>query len=348
MARVVAEPSDASYILDEFGASDFLELERLAAASGLESFLFARIKKYNMLNLIPDSIKANWENKYNFFLAKNIILLDIAERLERVTRKAGIKLVRIKGIAFVEPHYPDIGSRAMGDMDFLVEETQKERAEEAFREVGGRVVGFENLPPGEHEAFHHKIYTLPSTTGGAYLVELHTRLIANYLIAPVNYRALFAEAQKDESGAYRLSPAHNIIHLALHWLQHYLDADLRSLLDGCLVIKAGVVDWEGLCRDARLWQVNPTIYLYLLWLTKNWGLLLPDGILEALKPNKARLRLIEKICDIESIPSHRLSGLPKRVEQLAIISALSPSPPRIALQVAKKLKAQWFKVGSKQ
>jgi len=87
---------------------------------------------------------------------------------------------------------------------------------------------------------------------------------------------------------YILAPEDLLLHLCVHIsMQHLFDMRLRGFLDLRRVIEfyGDVINWEGIRRRARLWNVDRAARLTLS-LAEQWvGLELPDRVKQSWKPD---------------------------------------------------------------
>lgn len=237
--------------------------------------------------------------------AKNLLILHETEMILTALQKANIPAAGLKGIYLLENVYPDIGARAMNDIDLLVRKSDLPKCLEVMDELGYKTLTYFNLADENIDTKH----VPPMEKPGGPLVELHWTLLEEDEPFTIDADALWQRtmpANFANVDALALGIEDLILHLCLHLTyQHYLSLGLRGLMDIALVIHKFrlEIDWQRLISIAQSWGAEKVAALTLKLVQTQLNVsipaevistLLPEGIDPSLLEN-ARSQLLERV-----------------------------------------------------
>ena len=225
-------------------------------------------------------------------------------------QQAEIEVVLLKGAAltlgraYVNPVW-----RVMGDFDLWVQPAQMSAVVQLMQDLDYRIVHKPQRPHALRVAEQQEIeMSQPGTFGQA--VDLHYRPFQGEWLAavmpPGADEGLWQRREAINEGgvtAYRLGPEDNLIHLAIHIaVNHQMGAPgLRTFWDVATSLRAWPVDWEVVLARAQHWRVQTALYL-VLHLAAEWvAAPVPEYVLDALRPSKQHLAILQRITPPEAI-----------------------------------------------
>ena len=293
------------------------------SAHGLSSlFLFACQDK----DLIPETVRPGWERLHLLLMFKNIGFLKTADKLFADLEDAGIQAVAMRGLTLLNKMYADPGMRVMGDVDILIDPSDKEELKQALAERDYRL-----------KAVHRTQYV--------YKVDQFNMEIHWFFISAKRYREQMDTRQfigtrqpltVKEGTIFCLTPENELIGLVSHAVIHHELTMLRQLFDIALYLSLSDMDWDLIatwCRNTRMTRM----FLFTIQLT---GTLFELDVSDILSHFDSRLprswgKMVDKY--IESFFTTRISqlfarkrnsiymaqGILKKAEQLVTMFSMS-------------------------
>lgn len=141
----------------------------------------------------------------------------IIEKIKEVLSAEKIKHIFLKG-SELKALYPDENLRALGDIDFLVEEKDYWRARRVLQKSG---FSLKNVQENETLMEYDNL-----------TVELHNKLYPNESAGSKYFSEPFSHAEKVCGFTYRLENNYNYLYVITHYVKHLsLGAGLRPLCD---------------------------------------------------------------------------------------------------------------------
>lgn len=193
---------------------------------------------------LPDSVRNIWQESWSRQVVYFYRLLQVQSELCRLMKDNRIPLVILKGTA-AAMYYPDPSARTMGDIDFLVSETDYRKACQLMREHG-----YQLLYEEDHVDYH-------MTLGKDHFVyELHRRPAGmpdgtegDYLMALMRDGIRKAEYVDMDACLFPVLPAlQNGLVLLLHIVKHLKNGlGLRQIIDWMMYVERELHDnnWYG-------------------------------------------------------------------------------------------------------
>ena len=118
----VAEAHKSELIIQiKSGIVNWGNVVRVASNHLVVPLLYVRLKDANLLSLLPDDLKVYLLEMYQLNSARNKLLLEEVQQLNKIFEQHNIQVIYLKGAAhLLKGLYKDIGERMIGDIDLLV------------------------------------------------------------------------------------------------------------------------------------------------------------------------------------------------------------------------------------
>ena len=198
-----------------------------------------------------------------------------------------IPVIVLKGLALLGRVYAHPSQRTMYDVDLLVYQTDRLRAEEVLKTLG---YSFSDENLGLTTEFQRAFMGEIVYREGAMVVELHQHLVAmSWFRATTTFDldALWSRAVPTEiagAPALRLCPEDEIIHLCYHTAVHHGLAHPHGYRDilGVIRVERENLDWHVLADRARAWRVSVAVWATLFMAQTLKPGAIPAEVLDAL------------------------------------------------------------------
>ena len=241
--------------------------------------------------------------------------------IDRIGRAfAGLNLpwVLLKGAAYLAAGLPPGRGRRVADIDVLVPEDRLADAERALREHGW---DFGELTAYDERYYREWMHELPPMAHRERrsIVDLHHALLPRTSRLKPSSARLFAPAVPTLSGSRVLSPAHMVLHAAVHLFHDgEVAGALRDLvdLDGLVRHFASIPSfWPGFFEEARALGLERPAYYAVRYSSRLAGTAIPARALEEIEtmapnsPNRMLMdRLVERTLPGESGPGSSVAA----------------------------------------
>lgn len=204
---------------------------------------------------IPGEIYKAWFQQVSRVLRSNLKVENAQREMVRLLEERGYQYVVLKGES-AAAYYPKTELRHLGDVDFLIESSQKDEIEKVFIEAGYTSELHEHIchivlkKPGSHLEMHFEIAGIPYGQPG--------ELVREYMQDVLNCKK---QIKTTSTAFYSPGEAHHGLILLLH-MQHHMVSEglgLRHLCDW-----AAFVDqtWQMPFWDMQLLPLLKKIGLY--------------------------------------------------------------------------------------
>ena len=262
-------------------------------------------------SLIPAGLFHVARESYHCSSASALCIQNQLQSLVTHTSALGIRMVPIKGAAFLPVLYQERPVRIMSDIDLLVRKDDLDRAHDALLALGYTkdLEGLTEKYWREHQ--YHLIFKPPQA--GLWRVELHWGLDYAHEEKQILPELWNRTVEQEANGFHLslLSPEDSLCCLALHWRHMGYNLLLKNVLDAALLLqKYPSFDWEYVLVEARRARFQGTLYLLLSQIKQFAGFALPPQIQKGLSVPLPRRILIDhfvrqntwRLCKNESVP----------------------------------------------
>lgn len=204
--------------------------------------------------------------------------------------RAGIRVMPLKGAAFLLAD-PERGmARTMGDIDLLVRAPDLARARAVLLGQGWGTSALE--AKADFYAAHHHLPPLDDTRGTGLSVELHAEPFPPGHPFLLDASDFWRSAQPwgGADGVVLPAPRVALLHACVHFTwAHMAESGAWRLVRDVDALAAGGLDWAAFVREARAARAGTACYWALRLAAALGGVPVPDSALEGLAPRQPEL-----------------------------------------------------------
>jgi hypothetical protein len=201
------------------------ELLRLAKIHSVQAIIFMAIEKLSEKPPIYDELKKAFVMSVNVSTMQEVYM----EKLISALNQNNIDHMLIKGYV-LRNYYPNKEARTFGDIDFLINNTDRDKSHAVIQ-----AVGFEY----DEAAYSRDVWTYHK---GVVSLEVHTDIIYEDLFNNIDFRAYFREKIKNKQlinkNTYELKKEDHFIYVLVHLAKHFYNAGvgIRMFMDVAVFI----------------------------------------------------------------------------------------------------------------
>lgn len=227
-------------------------------------------------------------------------LMDALEEIAVALDQKNIPIIALKNAGIAKGIFTELACSPMGDIDLLVEPENFKAAHAVIESLGYHFKfrsKFEQAELDEALAHGSTEYFKDSPRGRIW-VELQWRPIAGRWIQPQNEpkaQDLFTRSIPIPNSKVRLlCPEDNLIQVALHTAKHsYLRAPgFRLHSDVDRIVRCTEIHWDTVVDRVQKLEVKTAVYFSLFFAKNLLETPVPDSVLQALLPSKAKQKII--------------------------------------------------------
>ena len=281
--------------VSDISAEDWHNLLSLAAEQRITSLLWHRIKQKGLDKGVPNATVVIFREAVRRNTMNNMRLNGELRLLFSRLNSENIPLILLKGIVLANTVYENIGLREMNDIDLLVRPSDLQRITDILTGMGYHTMQAINVNLIIQTSHH-----LPGfIKKGHAKIEFHwtiTHPNKNYSIDPHGLWERSVPIQIAGCNALMLSPEDIFLHLCLH--TSYLHPFTFGLRPFCDIAEAidhfgSALDWQTVAQRAVSQHWQRGVYLALQLAVELAGALVPDHIMEKLKPADMSVTILE-------------------------------------------------------
>jgi hypothetical protein len=308
--------------------ADWDDLLQQSSRHGITPLFYHRLRTFHPDIPIPSDVIERLRQAYLENAARNLRLYNYLCQVLKILRRDGIPVIVLKGAHLAELVYGNRALRLVGDLDLLVKKDDLMRVDALLLEMGCTPFNHRRIVYKDNNQF---AYLMPKRDVN---LEIHWRILP-----PRDPFAIDTDRQWERSrpvliagvDAAVLCPEDLLLHLCLHaGCGHGFEPGLRLFCDISEVLQhdGSVMDWGIVQRRTRQWGIGKCVYLTLRLTRELVGVALPEGLMEALKPDDFDERYVALARD--QIFSRRLRTGP--------LSLVSMSPAAVRCLVSARLR----------
>ena len=234
------------------GESFWIGFAELADRSLVTPAVWSALEDSSLTISLPLSFREYFRTFFEWSLARNKAIQKELGRVVSALNDRSIIPVLLKGSAYISDQtYPNIGARALGDLDLLVAADQIGDAVEVVQSLGYAFAG----PPGFGYDDHHHVEPLKNPTCQAY-VEIHRQALIGSLSGILPAHRIISDSRILESSGAKFavpSPTHSVMISILHsQIVNRCNAtarvDIRRLMDLAQLNRRyrGSIEWNAI------------------------------------------------------------------------------------------------------
>ncbi|MHB0999048.1 MAG: nucleotidyltransferase domain-containing protein [Armatimonadota bacterium] len=301
-STLLSDPSSADYLAD--ATVSWEDVWTLAENERLYSWCLDFVTRHP--ETITDERLLRWRQDYFTRIGQNQSALKELAEISEACQNAGIRVIALKGTAFLLWLYQDPGIRTFCDIDLLVDDRDTLKTIDILNSMGYELDHAHTFITSTEVLFHicrlEGGHLPPLHQEGHFPIELHIDILrgrGDWGAAWDDIRCDSIIAHYGKTGITTLSPEHSLIYASVHYAKHLSLNQQQSqwLLDIAMMIcRPGLLDWDKLHRTADHWEVTDDLYISMKAVQDTFGIDVP---LPDRKPTKRILRkvpsAIEKI-----------------------------------------------------
>jgi len=297
--------SDATrMLLCDFAAGDLKRpLHRLDAdweevfqgvyRNGLLGLTHRYLKQWETQDYPPPEFRQRVQQAYRISAIRMALMYRNIKKVLTQLAESGVDSMVVKGPALAYTVYPDPALRAFNDLDLVVREQDWAAMHRLLVGMGFRQEEDLPQPPPKlvpqavlyESKYRHQEYNW-------LLVEVHYDDLLNAGLASRDVEGFWQRAIRvDVEGVpvKALSLEDQLIHLCAHAHYHGYTR-LNCFSDIAFIVRdhAAQINWERLLETVRIEEAQVGVYYTLYFLDKLLGVKVPEGMLNALRPDPFR------------------------------------------------------------
>lgn len=251
----------------------------------------------------PASVRDALRSDYHTQLAANMLYLERLAQIVPALKNASVRFAVVKGAALLATVYPDLGMRAMKDVDLLVHPEDANILKPVMQQLGWQEED-EDIA-GKQFGERYRAETSFTRREGSLMlrVEAHLDMPGFY---PRSRAAIWQKivsvcaAGIDEMPV--LSVSAHLNYLCTHFYYHHCGQGLKWLVDVALLVSQ-VRSWHDVVVDAYEFGTTRPVHLALHDVAKYLQVPVPQHIVETLRflPMPLSLRLLFEMCKRPSL-----------------------------------------------
>lgn len=248
-----------------------------------------------------DNVPLHWLKEYDNVNERISSYMTELENVAELLDKNNIRLLALKNSGITKGLYPHYGSCPMGDLDVLVSKKSFRDAHEILSEAGYRLKYRSHLEKNSIEVAEKSggaEYSIILDSGQHLWFELQWRPVAGRWIQQnqePKVDDLIKRSKRIVNSKVRLlSPEDNLLQVALHTAKHsFVRAPgFRLHTDVDRITTVEHIDWGTFTSRVCALKIKTAVYLSLEMARTLVGTKVPDDVLNALKPNKYKVKLM--------------------------------------------------------
>jgi hypothetical protein len=262
---------------------DWDDLLQQSERHKITPLFYHRLRTFHPDIPIPHNVIGRLRQAYLDNAGRNLRLYNNLYKVLKILRRDRIQVIVLKGAHLAELVYGDCALRFMGDLDLLVRKDDLMRVDALLLEMGctptvqNRVVGKDN---------NEFVYVMPKQDVS---LEIHWSILSPKIPFPIDTDGQWRRSRPAIIAGVEvavLCPEDLLLHLCLHaGCTHGFEPGLKLFCDISEILQhnGGGMDWGLVQRRIHEWGIGKCVYLTLKLASELLGVVLPEGLMEALK-----------------------------------------------------------------
>ncbi|WP_394780930.1 nucleotidyltransferase family protein [Undibacterium sp.] len=287
-------------------------LLRQARTANLQSSLYYLLADRGLLQAVPEPARRHLE--WSHYLAQRhtqAVLWEIGF-IKKAMEYAGLRLVILKGAAYVLAKLPHARGRIFSDIDIIVPKEKLGDAETSLMVHGWHATHHDEYDQRYYREWMHEIPPMENAKRQTVIDVHHAILPATAPVHPDTEKLLAAARPAgDSADAYVFSPADMVLHSAVHLFHDgEYDHGLRDLVDihGLLLYYADTPGfWAALTERAQLLELTRPLFYALRYAALMLHTPVPAKLVQAAdigRPGPLLLKLMDQLFMRALLPKH--------------------------------------------
>ena len=273
--------------------ADWEEVFQGVYRNGLLGLTHRYLKQWEPRDYPPPEFRQRVQQAYRISAIRMALMYRNIKKVLAQLAESGVDSIVVKGPALAYTVYPDPALRAFNDLDLVVREQDWAAMHRLLVGMGFRQEEDLPQPPPKlvpqavlyESKYRHQEYNW-------LLVEVHYDDLLNAGLASRDVEGFWQRAIRvDVEGVpvKALSLEDQLIHLCAHAHYHGYTR-LNCFSDIAFIVRdhAAQINWERLLETVRIEEAQVGVYYTLYFLDKLLGVKVPEGMLNALRPDPFR------------------------------------------------------------
>lgn len=246
----------------------------------------------------PAGVREKLRADYHTQLAANVLYMERLAQIVSALKNAGVRFAVVKGAALLATVYPDVGMRAMRDIDLLVHPRDVNVLKPVMQHLGWQEED-EDIAGKQFGERYRAETSFTRREGRLFLrVEAHLDVPGFYPRSRETiWKRVVAVSGAGVGEMPTLRLATHLNYLCAHFYYHHCGMGLKWLVDVALLVSQ-VCSWHDVVVDAYEFGTTRPVHLALHDAAKYLRIPVPQHIVETLRflPMPLSLRLLFEMC----------------------------------------------------
>jgi len=287
------------------GEIDWAVLIQEAGRHRLIALLYASLKKYQLLDIIPRNARRTLEEAVRTETSRSLMLTGELVRILRALQGEGVPALPFKGPVLSLAAYGDFALRSCCDLDILVNQEELGRARQVLEKFGYTPLLSMNA---QQERAYLKTECALQMVDDArgYLVELHWRFSERHTALSLPLDEFWNRAGRiaiADIHTRTLAPEDLVIYLCFHGAKHCWERAEWVCCLSELIRSTPDLDWTGLLFRADTYRVGRLVHLGLMLTQLLMDTSLPADVVLRLRADREAASLAKWVCDTIYTPA---------------------------------------------
>jgi hypothetical protein len=271
--------------VEPLSEADWDDLLQQSERHKITPLFYHRLRTFHPDIPIPPTVTGKLRQAYLDNAARNLRLYNYLCKVLEILRRDSIPVILLKGAHLAELVYGNRALRFVGDMDLLVKKDDLIRVDALLLEMGCTPIDHKRIVCKNNNTF---AYVMPKRD---VTLDIHWSILSSMFPFSIDTDGQWERSRPAVIAgvdAAVLCPEDLLLHLCLHaGCGHGFEPGLKLFCDVSEVLQhdEGGVDWGLVQRRTREWGIGKCVYLTLKLTRELLGVALPEGLMEALKPN---------------------------------------------------------------
>ncbi|MGH2868606.1 MAG: nucleotidyltransferase family protein [Solirubrobacteraceae bacterium] len=254
----------------------------------------------------------------------NQLALRKAATVVRRLARAGHEVLVLKGAALCLLHYPDLGSRPMGDIDLLITPGALAGALPPLAELGWRLLPSQGTGQGPLAYGVHVEDELGAE------IDLHEYSLMQSADDSDLWQARVGLELIDTPTA-TLAPSDHLLHVCAHGMRWHPDSNARWAVDAMMLMRSSrdELDWARVIDRAQARRLTVSVGHALSWLRTALGAEVPEWVVKGLGAGP-RLRFERTVHAVAARPPSPLNMALMSLDRYRRFAQFAPPAQRPA------------------
>lgn len=294
MTTLLAEALLHPQLVAGLSAPQQSHLLALGRCSGLLTALAARLEDTLQLEKLPVRLRRHFESALIAHAKQRRDLQYELSKLRPVFAQTGLRLILLKGTAYIAGDLQAGRGRLVSDIDLLTPRAGIGVVEAALRQAGWQSAEKSDYDDHYYRAWMHEIPPMQHSRRGSVL-DVHHTILPPTSRPTIHSEHLFEGLRELQPGVYGLGPETMLLHSIAHlFFESEFPQPLRDLWDQhCLIeefANSKTDFWSRLVERARELDLATPTWLALRYREKLFARSAPHEVTVMLQPGAAMLR----------------------------------------------------------